>query len=72
MDLRQINRELDLAASAAWWYPRYGHQISHADQDFINSLFRDRIKILEDRFNKRDLEGDVEDAIVHAIHHPKP
>ena len=72
MDLRQINRELDLAASAAWWYPRYGHQISHADQDFINSLFRGRIKILEDRFNKRDLEGDVEDAIVHAIRHPKP
>ena len=73
MDLDRIRREHDLVSEAAAWFPRYSHCAESPDQDFLNALFRGRIKIIPERFNRcSPYRGDPSRSILHASAPVKP
>jgi len=70
MSLPQIKEKLTIQKSASW-YKRYRHCVKYPDQDLINSCFRGDIKIIDGRFNNRDLVktfycGAIASCIVHV------
>ena len=73
MDLDRIRREHDLIAEGVAWFSRYRHCAESPDQDFLNALFRGRIKILPERFNRcSPYHGDPSRSILHASASIKP
>jgi lipopolysaccharide biosynthesis glycosyltransferase len=68
MNLSKIKRECNLFQRGTLWLTRYRHCAGAPDQDFFNSCFRGDVKIIEKRFNNRDIqpsENDIAASIVH-------
>ncbi|MDR1649041.1 MAG: glycosyltransferase family 8 protein [Synergistaceae bacterium] len=73
MNLPRIREKFQLSRQGASWYKRYAHCSSLVDQDLINSYFCGDIKIIDSRFNNcYAQDGDISNAILHAIGAAKP
>lgn len=72
MDLNRIRERGDFFRTAMDWLTGHRHSATLADQDILNALFCGDIKLIENKFNNRDIDGDVRDSIMHAIREPKP
>ena len=72
MDLNRIRERGDFFRAAMDWLARHRYSATLADQDILNALFCGDIKLIENKFNNRDIDGDARGAIMHAIREPKP
>lgn len=72
MDLDRIRRHGDFFSTAMNWLAHHRHSATLADQDILNVLFCGDIKLIDNRFNNRNLDGDTKGSIMHAIREPKP
>ncbi len=72
MRLDRIRAKYNMVREAVRWFSENASMSTLPDQDFLNALFRGDIKLIENRFNNRDIDGDVGDSIMHAIRDPKP
>lgn len=72
MDLDRIRKHGDFFSTAMNWLAHHRHSATLADQDILNALFCGDIKLIDNRFNNRDLDGDTKGSIMHAIREPKP
>ncbi|MDR1741524.1 MAG: hypothetical protein LBR38_06745 [Synergistaceae bacterium] len=76
MNLDRIRREYDLAREALLFFGRYSSIASLADEDFLNSLFRDDILPIDERFcrslmtARHESDVDVNNAILHYTDRP--
>ncbi|MDR1020686.1 MAG: hypothetical protein LBL73_08005 [Synergistaceae bacterium] len=73
LNITRIRERYDLIPQSMEWYGRHAHRGRHVDQDLINSCFRGDIKVIESKFNNcHHHDGDVSDAILHAVGPRKP
>lgn len=72
MDLNRIRERGNFFRAAMDWLARHRYSATLADQDILNALFCGDIKLIENKFNNRDIDGDARGSIMHAIREPKP
>ncbi|MBQ9526969.1 MAG: hypothetical protein IJR68_05100, partial [Fretibacterium sp.] len=78
MDLRRIRERGDLLEMSTAWLSRHRHSTNYADQDALNALFLDSIKLINPKFNyflySRDPEdqNDIFEGRITHITYPKP
>jgi len=72
MRLDRIRERYDLIGEALRWFSDNAFLAALPDQDFLNALFCGDIKLIDYKFNNRNLDGPTEGSIMHAIRSPKP
>ena len=68
MNLEKLRQGDNLINASTEWLKVHYYTAPYPDQDFINSLFYGRIKLLDGRFNRHmNLDGDLSGTIIHTI-----
>ena len=69
MNLKKIRERGNLFELVKNWCERYGHLVSNADQDVLNAIFYGDIEIVDGKFNRYNLGGDISNSILHTWTH---
>ena len=67
MNLSRIRERGNLFRIGMGWILRRGRMAVAPDQDALNAIFRDDIKIINSRFNQNVLKQDMSDCIMHTL-----
>lgn len=65
MNLKKFHEKGNFFTEAHEWLIRHSHMQLFPDQDALNSIFRDDIKFLDERFNLDILNRDISNSIFH-------
>lgn len=72
MNLDKIRATCNLAQEAFAYFERYSHCAPPIDQNFINSIFYGKCRLLDGKFNRKSKDPGDGKAILHVMGNPKP
>ncbi len=67
MNLKRIRQRGSLFQIGTQWILRRGRMALAPDQDALNSIFRNEIKIIDSRFNQNVLKPNMSNCIMHTL-----